>query len=123
MLTIASVTARIGMTTRNEMARKPWGEFEELALIEFYPRHGPSWFGWSEVLPSRTKDSISCKAGKIGLKAPNYREPVDDKGEEYERAVDRLMRDGMAPTQIDARMHWVPGTAIKVIKARWEKQK
>lgn len=118
------------MTTRPRC--KPWGEFEELSLKEFYPRHGPYWDGWGEVLPGRTSSAISSRAQKLGLHAPKVerREPDEfdtEKGSvpspiEYERTVTKLMKEGLAPSQIDQRMHWVTGTAMGIIKERWGRQ-
>lgn len=112
---------------------KPWGEFEEMSLKEFFPRHGPYWEGWNDVLPDRTSSAISNRAHKLGLHGPkekHKREPDEfdtEKGSvpspiEYERTVTKLMKEGLAPSQIDTKMHWVTGTAMEIIKARWERQ-
>lgn len=113
---------------RKKRAREPWGEFEVIALKEFYPRHGPRWHGWDEVLPSRTICSISNKANKLDLRAPATRkneESEEDDGPtaspaEYERTVTRLMGEGLSPRQIDQRMHWVPGTTVAILTNRWK---
>lgn len=120
------------MTTRHKRGRRePWGEFETLALMEFYPRHGPQWDGWDDVLPNRTRHAIIQKAAKLDLKAPIVRSKrnVEEQDEgrmpprEYERTVTKLMGEGLSPTQIDQRMHWVPSTAASVLREIWRRDK
>lgn len=119
-------------TRRKRGRREPWGEFETLALMEFYPRHGPQWEGWDDVLPNRTRHAIIQKAAKLDLKAPIVRskrnvEDDDDEGSmtphEYERIVRNLMGEGLSPTQIDQMMHWVPRTAANILKEIWARDK
>ena len=121
------------MTTQHKGGRRePWGEFETLALMEFYPRHGPQWEGWDEVLPNRTRHAITLKAAKLDLKAPIVRtgrnvDDDDDEGSmtphEYENIVRNLMGEGLSPTQIDRQMHWVPSTAANILKDIWARDK
>lgn len=120
------------MTAPHKRRREPWGEFEELALREFYPRHGPQWEGWDEVLPRRTRHAIMQRAAKLGLRAPIIRSKrnVEDGGDEgrmppheCERMVRRLMRKGLTPSQIDHQMRWMPKTAANILKYMWARDK
>lgn len=119
------------MTTqhRGHGAAKPWGEFETLALREFYPRHGSQWEGWDDVLPNRTRHAIADKAARLSVRAA----PKTTRGtlgtsvdtgptppSEYEKTVTRLMERGMSPTQIDTKMHWVRGTTVAILTNRWK---
>ena len=122
------------MTTRHKGGRRePWGQFETLTLMEFYPRHGPQWEGWDDVLPNRTRSAITQKAAKLDLKAPivrigrNVEDDDDDEGSmtpyEYERIVRSLMGEGLSPTQIDQQMHWIPSTTANILKDMWARDK
>lgn len=44
-----------------------WTDEELAALREHYHNHGPSWDGWSELLPGRNKDAIAVMAHRIGV--------------------------------------------------------
>lgn len=43
-----------------------WTPEEDAAIRELYPGHAPSWDGWDEVLPGRTRASICTRAKRIG---------------------------------------------------------
>ena len=43
-----------------------WTEEELATLREHYPEHGPSWRGWRELLPGRTRDAIQIRASYDG---------------------------------------------------------
>ena len=47
------------------MAR--WTYAEDRMVRDNYPRHGPSWDGWADVLPHRTKAAIASRAGMLGV--------------------------------------------------------
>lgn len=109
-----------------------WSAAEDEALRIYYQEHGPSWGGWSEVLPDRTVRALSSRAGKLGLTSVYHRSDKSAKKRQgvanrvpdpYERQVMRCMNDGMTPTEIDAAMKWNRGTARKIISEKWLREK
>jgi hypothetical protein len=127
------------------VVRKKWSDSEDRALRVFYPKHGPSWVGWPEVLNGRTKNSIKERARILGLRAPvpprkerpekpnkPKRKPAHKEGMHYEKVevpytpdpyedyVIACMEAGMTPAQIDEKMKWYVGTTTKILTRRWE---
>lgn len=111
----------------------PWGEEEDNAITTYYPKHGPSWDGWAEVLPYRTNRAIQMRAQRIGVSPPRQRakEKPSRKQREpklvkvpdpQERYVMRRMKDGLTPSQIDSEKHWIPGTAVRVMSEKWDRE-
>lgn len=109
-----------------------WTPSEDNALRTFYPKHGPSWDGWDEVLPDRSNESIRCRATRLRLTKPqrtadgqlvrgrkgpsrHYAGPVDPR----EHDVVTLMHAGWPPSRIDAHNGWEDGTARKLVTRRW----
>lgn len=97
-------------------------------LRAHYPERGPSWAGWREVLPNRTRSAIVKHARSLGL---CNRVPKDEAPEqtgmagrhgEYVREVRRRMASGMAPSQIDREMHWPEGRAKQILMDTWERE-
>jgi hypothetical protein len=123
------------------MTSKEWSKEEDNAVRTFYPRHGTMWVGWAEVLPGRTPTAVGARARRLGVHVAQeelvrMRRVAFDKGRKVGRhyktstakaydpkdaLVDRLMRNGMTPTQIDGRMHWWPGTTTRMLRDRWER--
>ena len=48
-----------------------WTDAEIETLKAHYHEHGPSWLGWKELLPRRSKTAIQTRARKLDLHAPN----------------------------------------------------
>lgn len=115
----------------------PWGEDEDNAVMTFYPKHGPMWDGWDEVLPNRTKRAIQVRAQRIGA-APvrtrvgkgtnrkNRQKQLEPRPfrmpDPNERYILRRMKEGLTPSQIDTEKHWIPGTSIRVLTERWDRE-
>lgn len=107
-----------------------WTGAELDALRAHYPRHCPGWDGWAEALPGRTWQAIRLKAGRIGVYRERRRtrpepEPACDPAptpDPCEGPVLAMMAAGATPRQIDARMHWVPGRARKILTERWKRE-
>ena len=109
-----------------------WKRAEEDLLREYYPEYGPSWDGWAEVLPNRTKGAISSRATFIGIKVSHEarsRMARDVKARRFDSdeftIVDRFVRAAMergkTPQEIDRAMHWWPGTTKRVLMHQWER--
>lgn len=117
-----------------------WSEAEDDALREFYPRHGAKWDGWQELLPRRTIRAVQMRAKRLGLAVPrepkrdtpmrkrpvgdqrHYKAVVTMEPDQHERYVMGCMAAGMTPSEIDKARHWIPGTAKRVLMARWERE-
>lgn len=102
-----------------------WSDAEDGAVRTFYPRHGRKWDGWSEVLPKRTIRAIGMRAVRLGIKAPPRKKKSKYATDAYRRETitAALMDQGMTPTEIDTKMHWRHGTAVKAMSSRWERQR
>ena len=50
--------------------RRPWTKAEDELLRQNLPKHGPSWEGWSRVLPGRTKSAIMARKKKLKVTGP-----------------------------------------------------
>ena len=44
-----------------------WTPGADATLAGLYPTHPPSWEGWAEALPGRTRHSIVSHAARLGL--------------------------------------------------------
>lgn len=107
-----------------------WTGAELEALRAHFPHHGPGWDGWAEALPGRTWQAIRLKAGRLGLCRDGRRprrvpEPACDPAptpDPCEGPVLAMMAAGATPRQIDARMHWVPGRARKILTEMWKRE-
>lgn len=114
------------------MSERQWTDLQDDILFDCYPKFGPSWKGWAEVLPGRTKKAIGERARRLGL---SYR--FADKGDDrhyrpkalvmapdpYEPYVVKCMEEGMTPTQIDCMMRWLPGSARLIMSNKWLREK
>lgn len=49
---------------------RPWTKTEDELLRQNLPKHGPSWEGWSRVLPGRTKAAIMARKKKLKIAGP-----------------------------------------------------
>ncbi len=49
------------------MAGRRWTAEEDELVREHYPEHGPSWAGWSDVLPGRTRANLQVHAYRLGI--------------------------------------------------------
>lgn len=108
---------------------------EDVALLElYYPEHGPSWDGWTELLPNRSVNAITSMARSFGIrKATKKPKPSPDlahrvvrfelRPDPYEREVVAMMEAGLTPTQIDQRKHWFRGTARLIMSNRWKRER
>lgn len=72
-----------------------WTAEEDAALKEHYPTHGAVWDGWEDILPDRTVNGISYRAGRLGVRCENPYAPRDHgdletAGENAETAVRAL---------------------------------
>lgn len=117
-----------------------WSEVEDDALREYFPRHGAKWDGWQEVLPKRTIRAVEMRAKRLGLRGPqrprseapkrskpsgddwHYKTRIIREPDQHERYVMSCMAAGMTPDEIDKARHWIPGTAKRVLMARWERE-
>lgn len=108
---------------------KPWGDDEIEILKAHYAKNGPFWVGWDAYLPDRTDSAIMRKANAIGLRSNvqrfgrdegGDRRCNDDRPDPVDGMVMRMMRQGMTPSEIDERLHWYRGTAIRVITGIWK---
>lgn len=61
---IASRAIKLGIRPGK---RTRWSDEEDALLVANYPKYGPKWDGWGELLPGRSRGSISVRASKIGL--------------------------------------------------------
>lgn len=50
-----------------------WTDEELVALRTFYPRYGPTWRGWEDILPRRTYKAIQGMASAYGIKVDSNR--------------------------------------------------
>jgi hypothetical protein len=98
-----------------------WSKDEIAVLKAHYPEHGMRWVGWESLLPDRSEREIGRKANSLKLRPPVPRKMRPKaRPDDSEVKVLFLMRSGLTPSQIDSKMHWVPGRTIKILKARWE---
>jgi len=108
-----------------------WTQEELDILGEEYPKHGPSWDGWPNVLPNRSICSIKYKVAQLGIcvlrKGNKHRRVACMPGrppmtqDPYEPYVLRRMEEGLSPSQIDMEMKWRPGKTVLVLTERWER--
>lgn len=54
-------------------AWEAWSIREDAIVAEHYPERGPSWAGWADVLPERTKNAIRGRAYALGIHYKRYR--------------------------------------------------
>lgn len=86
---------------------REWSPADEAALRRLYSVHGPSWSGWGEVLPGRSRGAITIHANalglKVGRKGKEAWEPHEDRAllALVEGAADRL---GRTPDQVVERV-------------------
>lgn len=113
-----------------------WTAGEDTLLAAHYPDWGGDWDGWAALLPGRSMASIRSRAHKLGLRmAPEAVSARRARGgiaasearvaarDGREGAVMVLLDHGLPPSAIDARLGYEPGTAIRVISARWRRKK
>lgn len=100
-------------------AGSDWTTRQEGLLERYYPEKGPSWEGWAELMPGRTRQAISQHAHKMGLRCL-YRGPKS-----WTKAEDRLavamlakvcMETGRTPIAVVRRLDWL----IERNRRRWE---
>lgn len=116
-------------------AYEPWSDAQDRAIETYYPTHGPSWEGWSELLPTRTKRAIQARANRLGVtdrreerktvkreKPRTIRRRVVGKDPNEEHVM-RCMHEGMAPSQIDKANNWRPGKSVSIVTAAWNRDK
>lgn len=111
-----------------------WSDLEDDAIRQMYPGRGPHWAGWSDVLPGRSPRAIEQRASALGVRRgkrdeakalPEMLRPAGGDRpramslRDDDKAVMRMMRDGMAPSEIDRALHLVPGTAHHVVVGVW----
>lgn len=116
-----------------------WTDAQDQLLRDNYLKHGGRWDGWDALLPNRTHRAIDARARRIGLvrqrprseprkkRVPAADERHRDKEitmepDPYEEYVMACMEDGMAPSEIDRRMHWYNGTTRLILTNRWERE-
>ena len=98
-----------------------WSAAEDAMLVAHYQERGPSWRGWADLLPGRSKKAIKTRASRLGLTAPERRaaSAVRHPSEHGQRVRD-LMAKGKTPSQIDREMRWPEGKAKQVLMGTWE---
>lgn len=78
-----------------------WSEAELSSLSEHYLEHGPSWSGWAELLPGRTRNAIAEKAMRGGLAERRKAEWSEEELRLLEYVLLELSkRTGKAPSAI-----------------------
>ncbi len=106
-----------------------WTADEDTILAAHYPDWGGDWDGWAALLPGRSMASIRSRAHKLDLRmtpeAVSARRARGGSAASEARvaARDGLLDHGLPPSAIDARLGYEPGTAIRVISARWRRKK
>jgi hypothetical protein len=97
-------------------------------LRVYYPRYGPSWAGWDEVLAGRSRDQIRKAASRRHIVFEDKSNPqveVETMGlpavDASECVVSTLLAHGMTPSEIDKREKWFPGTAEKIAVCAWKR--
>ena len=116
--------------------RGRWSAEEDAILEAHYPDHGGAWEGWEELLPGRSAADIRRRAGYRGLRVTPEalsagRRRAQAAGaaaraatpDPLERRIMALLDRGLPPSAIDARLKRTPGTAARVISARWRRHK
>lgn len=63
---IKNMAQTMGVRCGIEEMRGDWSPAEDAVLMGNCA-HGPSWDGWSELLPGRTRGAISVRASKLGV--------------------------------------------------------
>lgn len=108
------------------MTRPLWTDSEDELIRSAYPEHGPTWDGWAELLPNRSRRAIGLRASRLGVimgwREQPEDEPIPDNGR-HDRIVMRGMAAGKSPSQIDRENHWVRGTARRIVLLHWEQDK
>lgn len=111
----------------NQQNRTPWTPEEDRLLCENYS-HGPSWEGWSEILPGRSRDSIKSRAVKLrnhGLvfAGSGMGRHVLSRGDAdidpMEPRVVKLHDSGLTVMEIDKRLRMPRGAAREILARRW----
>lgn len=95
-----------------------WSKHEDAILMAHYAERGPSWDGWKELLPDRSKGSISSRIARLRESTS-----IGYIADPYERRVVELMERGMPPSMIDKAMRWPKNTAREIMSQRWERDK
>ena len=109
-----------------------WTAAEDAALLDHFCDHGGSWDGWDELLPGRSRAAIWARAHSLGIRmskaarseshSRGQRARFDERWRDpYEGIVVRLMARGKTCAEIDEMHHRHPGTARRVLVARWER--
>ena len=47
--------------------RDGWTEDEDRLVIEYGPTHGPSWPGWADLLPRRSRQAVKARMYTLGV--------------------------------------------------------
>lgn len=99
-----------------------WSADELDILMAHIGDHGAEWPGWEELLPGRTPDAIKARARRPVVPcAPRQREPaVAHDPASDARAVMRLLRRGMTPSEADREIGLAPGTARDLAVRAWK---
>lgn len=66
-LRVKQVTPKRGGSYSKNVACRKWTEKEVQILQAYYPTHGLSWDGWTELLPDRTRGGIQKKVKVLKL--------------------------------------------------------
>ena len=111
-----------------------WTEIQDGIIIECWPKFGPEWGGWQEVLPMRSTSAIAKRAHQLGV---DYDRPSKARGsyerrndrqiamppDPYEHVVMNMLHDGMTPPEIDRHMGFPTGAARLIISNHWLRDK
>lgn len=102
--------------------RVRWTLLEDEMVAAYYRDRGPSWEGWSDVLPNRTYASIKERARRLGLHKTDSASAMDDMvPDPHEDEVFELMAEGLAPSEIDEVKRWPRGTTVAITVSRWRR--
>ena len=85
-----------------------WTAAEDAALLDHFCDHGGGWDGWDELLPGRSRAAIWARAHSLGIRMSKAA-----RSESHSR--------GKTCAEIDRMHHRHPGTARRVLVARWER--
>ncbi len=105
------------------MQRSSWSAEDERILMAHYGTVGPSWDGWSALLPDHGRSDISERAIDIGLDAPSRQRPRNAPHSVSDSEVMRMFRNGFAPSRIDRILNMRSGFAHDIIVRMWNYEK
>ena len=125
------------------MRPNSWSADEDAILVAHYADHGGEWDGWAALLPGRSTPSIRKRARAKGVRmspeaiSESRRRAQAASAEARAEARDRmegvalalegrvmaLLDAGLPPSAIDARLGEPPGTARRVVSARWRRHR